>query len=257
MSSTTVDVVDNKTGPHGGSEPEHAPAAGRFPLRSRWHWRACGQSVRGGVTHALQQAADRSARRARHSRPGRTARLSGPTCARELFPSRTCGAPGGPPAPVRNDADCRADGSQRAVSAPPRAASPRGVKVPCALSQPGSQHGHRARPQPGRQTLVRRRGAHSQGGPVSGLGHAAGAPASVGRHGECLRARLTPQTLTDPSPNTVASEVLGRGVGRRPQRESGGQSAPHPGCAGQNHSVPAAVLPHACDADSGWVSSEL
>lgn len=111
MSSTTVDVLDNKTGPHGGSEPEHAPAAGRFPLRSRWHWRACGQSVRGGVTHALQQAADRSARRARHSRPGRTARLSGPTCARELFPSRTCGAPGGPPAPVRNDADCRADGS--------------------------------------------------------------------------------------------------------------------------------------------------
>lgn len=163
----------------------------------------------------------------------------------------------GAPAPVRNDADCRADGSQRAVSAPPRAASPRGVKVPCALSQPGSQHGHRARPQPGRQTLMRRRGAHSQGGRVSGLWNAAGAPASVGRHGECLRARLTPQTLTDPSPNMVASEVLGAGLGRRPQRESGGQSAPHPGCAGQNHSVPAAVLPHACDADSGWVSSEL
>lgn len=130
MSSTTVDVVDNKTGPHGGSEPELAPAAGRFPLRSRWHWRACGQSVRGGVTHALQQAADRSAWRVRRSRPGRTARLSGPTCARELFPSRTCGAPGGPPAPVRNDADCRADGSQRAVSAPPRAASPRGGEGP-------------------------------------------------------------------------------------------------------------------------------
>lgn len=163
----------------------------------------------------------------------------------------------GAPAPVCNDADCRADGSQRAVSAPPRAASPRGVKVPCALSQPGSQHGHRARPQPGRQTLVRRRGAHSQGGPVSGLGHAAGAPASVGRHGECLRARLTQQTLTDPSPNMVASEVLGAGVGEKAPARIWGTVSPLPGCAGQNHSVPAAVLPHACDADSGWVSSEL
>lgn len=243
MSSTTVDVVDNKTGPHGGSEPEHAPAAGRFPLWSRWHWRACGQSVRGGVTHALQQATDHSARRARRSRPGRTARLSGPTCARELFPSRTCGAPGGPLHPSAMTRTV----VQTAASAQcqPRHARPdlagRRSRAPSHSPAPSTDTAH----------------ARSRGGRVSGLRHAAGAPASVGRHGECLRARLTPQTLTDPSPNMVASEVLGAGVGEKAPARIWGTVSPLPGCAGQNHSVPAAVLPHACDADSGWVSSEL
>lgn len=228
MSSTTVDVVDNKTGPHGGSEPEHAPAAGRFPLRSRWHWRACGQSVRGGVTHALQQAADRSARRARHSRPGRTARLSGPTCARELFPSRTCGAPGGPLHPsamMRTVVQTAASAQCQPRHARPDLAGRRS-RAPSHSPAPSTDTAH-ARSRGGRRSCAgvaptARADASVASGTRRGRRPALVAMASASEHG--LHHRHL-QTLLQIWSH---QRSWARGLGRRPQRESGGQSAPFP-----------------------------
>lgn len=228
MSSTTVDVVDNKTGPHGGSEPEHAPAAGRFPLRSdgigvcaasrcvagsRTPCSKPQTAARGGRgAHAqdAQRGSPDPRARGSSSRPGPVGLLGGPLhpsamtrtvvqtaasaqCqprhARPDLAGRRSRAPSHSPAPSTDTAHARSRGGRRSCAgAAPTARADASVAL-------GTRWGH----QP-----------------------AVAAVASDSEHG--LHHRHL-QTLLQIRSH---QRSWARGMGRRPQRESGGQSAPFP-----------------------------